>query len=387
MSRDAAADPLVDVLLAALKGLDARWQQQHEDVRGRLLILEQRATQPITVQGPPGEQGPPGRDGRDGLDADSRELAALQGDVKGLREAIDTIKADALNVVTKELTAIPSVDESTVRAMVQKEVSTAVASIPVPKDGQDGKDGTGVTVADVEPLITREIQKAIAAFPAPKDGRDGIDGKDGASVTVADLEPVITREVQQAVKAIPPATNGQDGKDGIGVLGALLDRQGHLVLTLSDGTTRDVGLVMGKDVDHSDVERVIREEVAKIPTPRDGIDGKDGLGFDDFALAYDPTSGYRLRLAQGERVKEFPVSIPHDAGVYQKSVSYVPGSCVTWANSYWIATAQTDDVPGNGATAWRMVARGIQGKAGPKGDRGDKGERGERGPQGVPAKF
>lgn len=37
------------------------------------------------------------------------------------------------------------------------------------------------------------------------------------------------------------------GETGVGLAGALIDRSGVLVLTLSDGTTRDLGVVVGKD--------------------------------------------------------------------------------------------------------------------------------------------
>lgn len=48
------------------------------------------------------------------------------------------------------------------------------------------------------------------------------------------------------------------GETGVGLAGALIDRSGVLVLTLSDGTTRDLGVVVGKD-------------------GQDGTDGADGL--------------------------------------------------------------------------------------------------------------
>lgn len=37
------------------------------------------------------------------------------------------------------------------------------------------------------------------------------------------------------------------GETGVGVAGALIDRSGVLILTLSDGTQRDLGVVVGKD--------------------------------------------------------------------------------------------------------------------------------------------
>ena len=42
-----------------------------------------------------------------------------------------------------------------------------------------------------------------------------------------------------------PGVNGKDGRDGIGVAGGLITQEGRLVLTLSDGTTHEVGAVVG----------------------------------------------------------------------------------------------------------------------------------------------
>jgi len=49
--------------------------------------------------------------------------------------------------------------------------------------------------------------------------------------------------------------DGADGVDGIGVTGTTIDENGHLIVTLSDSTTIDAGLVRGTDgVDGEDGE-------------------------------------------------------------------------------------------------------------------------------------
>ncbi len=40
---------------------------------------------------------------------------------------------------------------------------------------------------------------------------------------------------------------GADGAAGVGITGATINSEGHLILTLSDGTTIDAGLVKGAD--------------------------------------------------------------------------------------------------------------------------------------------
>ena len=42
-----------------------------------------------------------------------------------------------------------------------------------------------------------------------------------------------------------PGVHGKDGRDGISLTGGLVTQDGRLVLTLSDGTTHDVGPVVG----------------------------------------------------------------------------------------------------------------------------------------------
>ena len=75
-------------------------------------------------------------------------------------------------------------------------------SLPAPKDG------TSVTVEDVEPLISEAVQKAVEAIPAPKDG---------TSVTVEDVEPLIVSTVTDRLKMvldnIPVPENGKDALD------------------------------------------------------------------------------------------------------------------------------------------------------------------------------
>lgn len=76
-------------------------------------------------------------------------------------------------------------------------------------DGQNGKDGMNGT-----------------------DGKDGVDGKDG--------------------KDGVDGTNGTDGEDGIGVTKSEINSNGELVLTYSDGSTANVGVVVGAKGDKGD---------------------------------------------------------------------------------------------------------------------------------------
>ncbi|SEM53810.1 integrin beta 3 [Sphingomonas gellani] len=74
---------------------------------------------------------------------------------------------------------------------------------------------------------------------------------------------------------------GADGRDGVGMAGALIDRAGNLVLTLTDGTVRELGVVVGRDgVDGAPGEPGARGAPGSAGSDgrdgRDGTDGKDG---------------------------------------------------------------------------------------------------------------
>src|SRR5690606_2062866 len=89
---------------------------------------------------------------------------------------------------------------------------------------------------------------------------DGVDGKDGRD-----------------------GERGEKGADGVGLAGAMLDRDGELLVTMTNGEVKKLGAVVG----------------------RDGRDGKDGIGFDSFEMEYlEETHEVRIKAAAAGRVKE-----------------------------------------------------------------------------------
>lgn len=353
----------------------------------RLSAVEARSA----IPGPPGargEQGPPGA----GFDA--AEFAALRSEFHSLQ----TRYAELL----EQSDALPRKIVSEITYQVEQ----AVRQIPVPKDGvngqdgQDGKDGSSITVDDVLPFIRTEVHEAVAALPPAtngKDGQDGRDGKDapevlledlhplveetvartlaswpkpqdGTSVTVDDVAPIIAAEVEKAVSALPTP------KDPVGVLGALIDRDGELVITLSDGTVKTLGCVVGRDVDMLAVRTQILEEFAKWPRPKDGV---DGLGFEDLSFAFNDAGKLVARFVRGDRCVEVLMPGIYDCGVYKDGTSYERGDGVTWRGSFWIAQEATNSMPDPGNRAWRLAV-----KSGRDGKDGKPGLKGETGPQG-----
>jgi integrin beta 3 len=178
-------------------------------------------------------------------------------------------------------------------------------------------------------------------------GRDGVDGKDGSAGSDG-----------------RDGADGRDGRDGVGMAGAYIDRGGHLVVTMSDGTIRELGAVVGRDGAPGDA----------------GRDGRDGLGFDDLEVAFDGERTMTLSFRQGRRERVFPVKLPIlvDRGVFKSGTAYERGDAVTYGGSLWIAQRDAGSCrPGEG-DAWRLsVKRGRDGKPGERGPQGPKGDPGE----------
>ena len=89
-----------------------------------------------------------------------------------------------------------------------------------------------------------------------------------------ELATLVNLEVTEAVSQIPapkdgdPGDKGEPGKDGVGLAGALIDRDGNLVVTLANGEAKNLGQVVGKDGDP-------------------GKDGTDGIGFESLEVSFD----------------------------------------------------------------------------------------------------
>lgn len=222
------------------------------------------------------------------------DLSAVKSDIESLRKTVDAIP-EPQEAIAPELPDI--------QAMVDEAVEAAVSAIPAPQDGKS------VTVEELAPLIAESVQKAVSAIPMPKDGCDGKDGRDGL-------------DVKDLFRA-----------DG-----------GRLIAVMSDGTTKDLGIFVGKD-------------------GADGAPGIDGIGFDDMTCDVRDDGVY-LVWEKGDLVKEARLPIPVDVGVYKADEAYKSGHCVSWGGSLWIAKHDKPqgkpDAPDSG---WRLcVKKGRDGR-------------------------
>ena len=237
---------------------------------------------------------------------------------------------------------------------------------PAGADGLPGRDGADGRDVDPE-RVTELVAEAAAARPVPQDGRDGIDGKDGAPGP----EGPPGRDGIDG-KPGEKGDPGADGRDGVGMAGLVIDRAGCCIATMTDGTVRELGPIVGRDGAPGE----------RGADGKDGRDGIDGLSIEDLSAEFDGERTLTLRFARGEIVKEIPVNlaIPIDRGVYKAGSLYERGDAVSFGGSLWIAQKQTDEKPGNGEGAWRLSVKhgrdGRDGKDGAKGDRGPEGKAG-----------
>lgn len=263
-------------------------------------------------------------------------------------------------------------------------------------------------VRGMTPVVRDYVQGVVAGFgdrllalearmASVKDGATGppgpagLPGMDAPAVTeaqiVAALKAVLPSMVEAAVAsyaAAHPVRDGRDGTngtDGIGVSKALLDADGQLVLTLTNGAVQVVGRVKGLDGTPG------RDGLDGAPgTPgRDGKDGADGFGFDDMQEAVEDEGRVIVRrYQQAERRKEFRLQTAHTIyrGVFEAGRTYQAGDTVTRGGSQWHCNKATTAIPGQTDDWTLMVKRGSEGAKGPKGDPGPQGPRGEPGPPG-----
>jgi hypothetical protein len=166
----------------------------------------------------------------------------------------------------------------------------------------------------------------LEARPAPEKGEKGDPGENGQDGR--------------------DGTDGQNGADGRGVKDLLLDREGNLLATMDDGSTKNLGPVCGKDGEP-------------------GKDGRDGFSLDNFDVQPTDERTLELIFEQGDRREiyelVFPVII--DKGVYKAGETYVRGDAVTWGGSLWIAQKETSEKPDGPDSGWRLaVKKGRDGK-------------------------
>lgn len=217
--------------------------------------------------------------------------------------------------------------------------------------GERGADGIGIAAAGINDAghlvitLTDQSQKDVGSVIGPR-GEQGPEGKPGLNGAQGE--------------------KGDPGRDGTGLAGAVINREGSLVLTMQDGRTVDLGLVIGCDGKDG----------------KDGAPGRDGLGFDDLDIAYDGQRNFSIRMQRGDAVKSFEFTMPVMIyrGIWKEGTDYSVGDTVTWDGSLWHCHEASNAKPGNGKTGWQLCSK--KGRDGKDGERGMRGERGAPGANG-----
>lgn len=350
------------------------------------------------------KDGEPGRDGAS---------VAIEDVLPVLTEAVERTAAEHAERVLATWDKPQdgkSVSADDVVPMIRDLVASAIAEIPVPKDGQngvDGKDAIAPAAEDIAALvrddITREAIEAakaeIASWERPKDGKD--------------FDPEELRKaVSEAVAAIE---RPKDGVDGVGIVEmSFVDTD--LVVSLSDGRTVQ-GRVAGWDGVDIDIDRVqeqIAETISRLweecPKPKDGAPGERGpegpagklpivkhwqdrVYYEGEVVTFDGAAFQALRdtgKAPGHEDWACIVRAGRDGadgrsfairGTWDETAEYDALDVVSLNGASFVARHDNPGVcPGEG---WQLMAS--QGKRGKPGEKGDAGV-GLRGLPGTPIK-
>lgn len=183
----------------------------------------------------------------------------------------------------------------------------------------------------------------------------------------------------------PAGVDGRDGADGIGLASAFIDRGDNLVVTMTDGTVGQLGIVKGADGAPGPPGKNGKDG-------RDGKDGADGLSIDDMTdEVTDDGVWIRRWKRDGAVAKESRQQLHYMrwVGIWRAENKYVSQNVVTWDGSTWLAQCATTAKPGQGSKDWVLITkRGRDGKdgesiIGPQGSPGKDGRDLTIGPDGI----
>jgi len=208
-------------------------------------------------------------------------------------------------------------DMAAIRSIIEDEVSVIPPVEPLSPD-----------MDAIEACIANKVKEAITAIPPVEP----------LAPDMPAIEHAIATLVDDRFRALPPP---EKGADGVGVAGALIDRDGALVVTLSNGQPVNLGRVVGKD----------------------GEPGDHGIPFgpDDLDMTLlDDGRTLRMAFSKGDTEYAFQIGLPVPIyrGVWREGEAYAEGDMVTWAGSTWHCGAETTVTkPGDPAHEWVLAVK------------------------------
>jgi hypothetical protein len=193
------------------------------------------------------------------------------------------------------------------------------------------------------------VLDAVKAIPAPKNGEDGKPGADGK-------EGKPGEDGKPGADGLPGANGepGAKGADGVGLAGAMIDRDGCLMATLTNGEVKNLGPVVGKD----------------------------GIGFESFDMEYLPESHeVAIKASAAGRTKElrFPAGGIRPGGYWREGTKALAAQTWVHDGSMFIALKDTSEKPSTESKDWIIGAR--------RGRDGERGVKGSDGGQPAPIKL
>lgn len=253
----------------------------------------------------------------------------MQVDVNALGDLIADLIADAVEPLRKD------------NAELREKLAALEAREPL--KGDPGKDSDPV---DVDAIAEAAAEAAVSALFG-SERLDTLADLKAAEAVAKHFEANPVRDGKDGERGLPGerGEKGDPGADGVGLAGALIDRDGALVVTLTNGEQKSLGPVVGKD----------------------GERGKDGADFTDFEIDYDGERHITIKGRGGDIVKRLP--IPLDKGYYRDGMACEKGDIVTQDGTAWIALRDTKAKPTiENKEDWRLFARkGRDGKDGRNG--------------------
>lgn len=160
------------------------------------------------------------------------------------------------------------------------------------KNGVDGKDG--FNGADGKDGV------GISTIVVTDDGNLNITLSNGTTLNLGTIKGTDGKDGRNGIDGAKgeKGTDGQNGQDGIGISNVNINADGELVLTFSDNQTINLGRIVGKD----GVNGTDGTDGLNGTNGLDGKDGQDGIGIDnvtvsdDGALTVTLTNGTVLNL-------------------------------------------------------------------------------------------
>lgn len=283
-------------------------------------------------------------------------LVSLQGK-SAYQIAVDNGYSGSEKDWSKTLTAMSKKDKSDISSAAFSEKGDLVITL---------SDGTKINVG-----------KAVGAS-----GKDGKDGKDGIGIKSAKIndkgELVISYSDGNSVNL--DKVVGETVNNGVGIASSIINEKGELVLTYTNGETANLGGVVGKDGRDG-------KNGADGKDGRDGTSGTDGISISaavinesgELIISYsDGTTANLGKVVGSDGINGVNGTNGKDGiSVSSAEINSEGELVLSFSNGQ---RANVGAVVG---------AQGVQGEKGEKGDKGDKGdqgiqgEKGDKGDQGV----